>query len=135
MRQKKFKPIGTFQLEDSHRSRDEVREQFTMSERKANMMLSELEELRTALEQAERARKAADSELVEASERVSELQTMNSSLSSAKRKLEGDIGAMASDLDDMNEELRSAEEKAKSSMADAARLAGKRRLRGRAATN
>ena len=46
------------------------------------------------LESAERARKAAESELHEASDRVSELSTQAASLSGAKRKLETDVQAM-----------------------------------------
>ena len=54
----------------------------------------ELEELRTALEAAERARKMAEGELHEASDRVSELSNQVSVLTSAKRKLETDVQAM-----------------------------------------
>jgi len=55
----------------------------------------ELEELRTHMEAAERSRKAAESELHEASDRVAELTNANSSLSTQKRKLENDIQAMS----------------------------------------
>ena len=48
---------------------------------------------------------------------------MNSNLNGTKRKLESDVQAMQSDLDDQNNELRAAEEHAKKAMADAARLA------------
>ena len=39
-------------------------------ERRNNLMLAEIEELRAALEQTERSRKVAEQELVDASERV-----------------------------------------------------------------
>jgi len=57
-------------------------------------LTGELEELRTHMEAAERSRKAAESELHEASDRVAELTNANSSLSTQKRKLENDIQAM-----------------------------------------
>ena len=76
------------------RSREEIREQYAASERRAMGLTGELEELRTHMEAAERSRKAAESELHEASDRVAELTNANSSLSTQKRKLENDIQAM-----------------------------------------
>ena len=76
------------------RARDEIKEQYAASERRAMGLTGELEEMRTQLEAAERSRKAAESELHEASDRVAELTNANSSLSTQKRKLETDIQAM-----------------------------------------
>merc|ERR1712141_557664 len=47
----------------------------------------------------------------------------STSLNAAKRKLETDVQAMQSDLEDQAQELKGAEEQAKKAMADAARLA------------
>ena len=58
------------------------------------VLAGELEELRTQLEAAERARKSAEAELSETADRVSELAGSNNSLVTAKRKLEIDIQAM-----------------------------------------
>lgn len=58
------------------------------------MIAGEVEELRTQLESADRARKAAEMELSEANDRVNELQAQTTSLSGQKRKLEGDVTAM-----------------------------------------
>ena len=58
------------------------------------MLAGEIDELRTQLEAAERARKAAESELHEASDRVNELSAANSSIAAQKRKLENDIQAI-----------------------------------------
>jgi len=71
-----------------------VREQMASSERRAMVLAGELEELRTQLEAAERARKSAEAELSETADRVSELAGSNNSLVTAKRKLEIDIQAM-----------------------------------------
>lgn len=61
--------------------------------------------------------------MADASDRVNELQAQLSTSNSQKRKLEGDITAMQTDLDELNHELKSADERAKHAMADATRLA------------
>ncbi|XP_046351162.1 myosin heavy chain, striated muscle-like isoform X8 [Haliotis rufescens] len=110
-------------VEEEQRNRDEVRENLNMTERRCNILTGECEELRTALESAERARKGAENELTDANDRVNELAAQVSSVSSQKRKLEGDVTAMQADLDEMNSELRGFEDSAKRAIADAARLA------------
>ena len=55
--------------------------------------------------------------------RVTELSATNSNLNAAKRKLESDVQAMQSDLDDQTNELKAAEDHAKKAMTDATRLA------------
>ena len=47
-----------------------MKEQVSMVERRNGLMLAEIEELRSALEQTERGRKVAEAELVDANERV-----------------------------------------------------------------
>lgn len=58
------------ELDDTLRHNDDLKEQAAALERRNNLMLAEVEELRAALEQAERGRKLAEQELLEASERV-----------------------------------------------------------------
>merc|ERR1712055_1232946 len=101
----------------------EAREAYGASERRANVLAGEIEELRTQLEAAERARKSAEGELHEASDRIAELSGSNASLAAAKRKLEMDVQAMQTDLEDQGNELRAADEQSKKAMGDAARLA------------
>merc|ERR1712043_119247 len=98
-------------------------EQWQSAERRCNLLSGEVEEMRTQLESGERARKAAEAELHEVADRVSELSAQNTSLSSSKRKLENDCQAMQVDLEDQSHELRAAEEAAKKAMSDAARIA------------
>lgn len=62
-------------MDDALRSQEDLKEQVAMIERRANLMQAEIEELRTALEQTERARKVAEQELLDASERVQLLHT------------------------------------------------------------
>ncbi|CAF4110720.1 unnamed protein product [Rotaria sp. Silwood2] len=111
------------QIEDEQRQRDEAREAAAAAERRANLIVGELEELRTALEQAERARKAAENELHEAADRISEISTHNANLSSQRRQLEATVAAMQADLDEAVAELKNSEERSKKAAADAARLA------------
>lgn len=81
-------------MEEDQRQRDDLREQYAMAERRFNVVQGEVEELRTSLETADRAKKAAEGERAEAADRVNELTGQTQSLSSQKRKLEADLSAM-----------------------------------------
>ncbi|XP_042857274.1 myosin heavy chain, muscle-like [Penaeus japonicus] len=110
-------------IEEEQRVASEYREQASASERKANAVNGELEESRTLLEQSDRGRRQAESELADANESLSHLSAQHGSLSMAKRKLEGEMQTLHADLDDMLNESKNSEEKAKKAMVDAARLA------------
>ncbi|XP_026557885.1 myosin-1B-like isoform X3 [Pseudonaja textilis] len=110
-------------LDDSLRGQEDLKEQVAMVERRANLMQAEIEELRAALEQTERARKVAEQELLDASERVQLLHTQNTSLINTKKKLETDVTQIQGEMEDTIQEARNAEEKAKKSITDAAMMA------------
>ncbi|XP_025018921.1 myosin-4-like [Python bivittatus] len=110
-------------LDDALRSQEDLKEQVSMIERRANLMQAEIEELRAALEQTERARKVAEQELLDASERVQLLHTQNTSLINTKKKLETDIAQIQGEMEETIQEARNAEEKAKKSITDAAMMA------------
>lgn len=57
-------------LDDALRENNNLKEQLAMVERRNNLMTTELEEMRAALEQTERVRKVSEQELIDASERV-----------------------------------------------------------------
>ncbi|CAL4111240.1 unnamed protein product, partial [Meganyctiphanes norvegica] len=101
----------------------EIREQFTAAERHANSTNGELEECRGKLEQSDRSRRQAETDLCDVNEQLQLLGQQNNSLSIAKRRLEGEMQTMSADLDDMLNEARVSEMKAKKAMVDAARLA------------
>jgi len=101
----------------------EYREQYGISERRANALHSELDESRTLLEQSDRARRQAETELADASDQVQQLSEHNSSMATAKRALEAEMQTLHADLDEMLNEAKMSEEKAKKAMLDAARLA------------
>lgn len=81
-------------MEEEQHAKDDLREQLVIHERRVNSVNAELDEMRTTLESAERARKAAENELYEASERVNELSVQLTAANGQKRKAEADIGAM-----------------------------------------
>lgn len=53
------------QVDESQRQSDDFQEQFAVIERRENLVKAEIDELRAALEQAERGRKLAETELLE----------------------------------------------------------------------
>merc|ERR1711915_1138464 len=120
--QVEIKDLQDRAMEEQHLA-SEYREQFGVAERRANALHGELEESRTLLEQSDRGRRQAESDLADVHEQLVDLSNQNASLGVAKRKLEGEMQQMNADLDDMINEARHSEEKAKKAMVDAARLA------------
>merc|ERR1712241_266385 len=110
-------------LENEQRAKETVRDQLIANERRANSMQNALEEARTLLEQADRARRITEQELSDTNEQLSELTVHNQSIAGAKRKLEAEMQTLNGDMDEMSSEALLSEEKAKKSMVDAARLA------------
>uniref|UniRef100_UPI00398EFFA2 myosin-16-like n=1 Tax=Pristiophorus japonicus TaxID=55135 RepID=UPI00398EFFA2 len=111
------------QMDEDTRRHEELREQFNLSERRISLLQTELEEHRNTLESSERSRKLTEQELVEISERYNELNVQNSTLLVYKRKLEGDLQLITNEHEELIHEFRSADEKAKKAMSDAARMA------------
>ncbi|CAL8340632.1 unnamed protein product [Lota lota] len=110
-------------LDDALRGEADLREQVAMVERRNNLILAEIEELRAALEQTERSRKVAEQELVDASERVGLLHSQNTNLIHTKKKLESDLIQIQGEVEDTIQDARNAEEKAKKAITDAAMMA------------
>ncbi|NXR58457.1 MYH7 protein, partial [Rhadina sibilatrix] len=111
------------ELDDTQRHNDDLKEQAGALERHNNLLLSEMEELRAALEQAERGRKLAEQELLETAEKITLLQSQNVGLINQKKKLEADISQLSSEVEDAVQECHNAEEKAKKAVTDAAMMA------------
>ena len=78
-------------VEEEQRCASEYREQYGIAERRSNALNGELEESRTLLEQSDRARRQAESDLSEATETLNELSASTNGMSLAKRKLEGEL--------------------------------------------
>merc|ERR1712003_280241 len=110
-------------VDDSNRSSEDLAEQVAVVERRANLLHGEIEEIRCALEQAERGRKLAESELLEANERSGLLHTQNTALINSKRKVEQELQGAQAEVEESVQEQRNAEEKAKKAISDAAMMA------------
>ncbi|XP_034551947.1 myosin-7B-like [Notolabrus celidotus] len=110
-------------LEDKVHLTNQLREQIVLLERRCSLMTAEEEELRGVLEQTDRIRKMAEHELVEVSEKANLLSTQNAGLVNNKRKLEADVSLLSGEVDEAVLESRSAEEKAKKAITDAALMA------------
>ncbi|MCE2155606.1 hypothetical protein GPU83_09335, partial [Streptococcus thermophilus] len=77
-----------------------------ISERRANALHGELEESRTLLEQSDRGRRQAETELAEAHDSINNLTTQNANLTVTKRKLECEMQTLQADLDEMLNEAK-----------------------------
>merc|ERR1711962_233150 len=110
-------------LEDEQRAKDIARDALIAADRKAHSMQNALEEAKTLLEQADRSRRQAETELADTNEQLSGLTCQNQAITGAKRKLEAEMQTLHGDMDEMSSEARMADEKAKHAMVDAARLA------------
>merc|ERR1712029_1336375 len=108
---------------EQQRSKELAHDQLLAGERKSNSVQNALEEARTLLEQADRARRMTEQELSDTNEQLSELTCQNQAIAGAKRKLESEMQTLHGDLDEMANEALLSEEKAKKAMVDAARLA------------
>jgi chromosome segregation ATPase len=80
------------------------------------------------LEQVDRARRAAEQELQDSQESLSDLTAQNQSLVTAKRRVEAEMDALKQEVDDVSSEGRSSEDKAHRTMMDAAKLADELRM-------
>merc|ERR1711971_720435 len=114
--------------EDEQRNKEIVRDAFLANERRANAAQNALEESRTLLEQADRARRMTEQELSDTNEQLSDMTCVNQAIAGAKRKLEAEMQTLHGDLDEMSSEAHLSDEKAKKAMVDAARLADELRM-------
>ncbi|XP_077325371.1 myosin-7 [Lithobates pipiens] len=111
------------QLDDALRASEDLKENIAIVERRNTLLQAELEELRSLVEQTERARKLAEQELLETSERVQLLHSQNTSLINQKKKMESDLSQLQTEVEEAVQECRNAEEKAKKAITDAAMMA------------
>ena len=78
-------------LEDEQRAKDVTRDTLLAAERRAHSNQNALEEARTLLEQADRARRLIEQELADTNEQLSDLTCQNQAIAGAKRKLESEM--------------------------------------------
>merc|ERR1711885_95327 len=99
---------------------EDMSEQMNVVDRRSNLLTGEIDELRNAVEQAERSRKLAETELNESNERSNLLHTQNTALINQKRKLEGELTQAQGEIEEVVSECRNAEDKAKKAITDSA---------------
>lgn len=75
------------ELDETVHRNEELKEQAVVMERRNNLLAAEVEELRALLEQNDRARKLAEHELLEATERVNLLHSQVQRRGRASRTL------------------------------------------------
>merc|ERR1712121_342767 len=109
--------------EDETRSRQQITEAVGIAERKANALHGEVEESRALLDSADRAKRQIDADLADARNAINEMQVINSKAMHEKRNVESMIHTLQAGIDDMLAQAKNSEEKSKSAMVDAARLA------------
>merc|ERR1712226_687138 len=110
-------------FDEADRRCDDMSEQMAVVERRSALLTGEIDELRTGVEQAERSRKLAETELNESNERSNLLHTQNTALINQKRKLEGELQQAQAEIEEVVGECRNAEDKAKKAITDAAMMA------------
>merc|ERR1712106_954665 len=110
-------------LEEQQRAKDIAHDNFLVADRKANSNQNALEEARTLLEQADRARRMVEQELADTNETLGEQSCANQAIQGGKQKLENEMCTLQADVDEMMSEAALSEEKAQRAMVDAARLA------------
>jgi len=115
-------------LEDVQRSKEVAHDNFIAADRRAHANQNALEEARTLLEQADRARRLVEQELADTNETLGDQTCTNQAIQAGKMKLDNEMQTLAADLDEMAHEGGLSNEKAQKAMIDAARLADE--LRG-----
>ncbi|XP_035228126.1 paramyosin-like isoform X1 [Stegodyphus dumicola] len=86
-------------------------DQLGVSQRRCQALTAELEELRVTLEQTQRSKRAIEQSLDESQSKVSELNTLNVNLTSAKSKLENEFLSLHNDYEEISKELRVSDER------------------------
>merc|ERR1711963_88793 len=110
-------------FEDAARARQQVTEQVGIADRKAAALNGEMEESRALLDSNDRSNRQLVSDIADARNAVSEMQSINSRDQATKRSFEGSIHTIQAEIDGMLMAAKNAEEKSKKALLDAARLA------------
>merc|ERR1719412_886212 len=110
-------------LEGEQVAKEKAHDALISADRKCNSNQNALEEARTLLEQADRARRMVEQELADSNETLSDQTCGNQAIQGTKMKIESEMGTLSADLDEMSSEAAMSEEKAQRAMIDAARLA------------
>ncbi|KQS43415.1 paramyosin, short form isoform X2 [Drosophila erecta] len=97
--------------EDVQRQLQATLDQYAVAQRRLAGLNGELEEVRSHLDSANRAKRTVELQYEEAASRINELTTSNVSLVSIKSKLEQELTVIASDYEEVSKELRISDER------------------------
>ncbi|KAM8709023.1 hypothetical protein ACLKA7_015917 [Drosophila subpalustris] len=97
--------------EDVQRQLQATLDQYGIAQRRLAGMNGELEEVRSHLDSANRAKRTVELQYEEATSRINELSTVNVNLVSLKSKLEQELSVVASDYEEVSKELRISDER------------------------
>ncbi|XP_068148417.1 paramyosin, long form isoform X1 [Drosophila tropicalis] len=97
--------------EDVQRQLQATLDQYAVAQRRLAGLNGELEEVRSHLDSANRAKRTVELQYEEASTRINELSTANVNLVSIKSKLEQELTVVASDYEEVSKELRISDER------------------------
>ncbi|KAH8379047.1 hypothetical protein KR009_002819 [Drosophila setifemur] len=97
--------------EDVQRQLQATLDQYGIAQRRLAGLNGELEEVRSHLDSANRAKRTVELQYEEASTRINELTTSNVNLVSIKSRLEQELSVVASDYEEVSKELRISDER------------------------
>ncbi|XP_030081544.1 paramyosin, long form isoform X1 [Drosophila hydei] len=97
--------------EDVQRQLQATLDQYGIAQRRLAGLNGELEEVRSHLDSANRAKRTVELQYEEATTRINELSTVNVNLVSLKSKLEQELSVVASDYEEVSKELRISDER------------------------
>ncbi|XP_041673631.1 paramyosin, short form isoform X2 [Drosophila eugracilis] len=97
--------------EDVQRQLQATLDQYAVAQRRLAGLNGELDEVRSHLDSANRAKRTVELQYEEAASRINELTTVNVNLVSIKSKLEQELSVVASDYEEVSKELRISDER------------------------
>jgi len=109
-------------LESERRNAQDARDSASVAEKKVVTLTSEIENIRILFDAADKARKHAESELHESTTQVNQINITITTLTSDKRRLEGELSLAARERDDAVTARRSADERVDKLTLEVARL-------------
>merc|ERR1712142_612900 len=113
------------QLATESEGRATARDAAIAADQRANELTTVNDEQRVALESADRARKAAEHDKLEATDRLADIQDMYNKAATAKRNAENDFHTLQSEVDEIENGAKAAEEKAARASAEVSKLLAK----------
>jgi len=97
--------------DEVQRQLQQTLDQYGVAQRRLQSLTGELEEVRLNYENALRSKRAVEIQFEESQTRINELVVVNSSLASAKAKIEQEISQIASEYEEVTRELRLSDER------------------------